>query len=136
MVQTAIAPQYWSGWVSDINTPTYGIDFTDTVPCTAAIIETDLIPTGTVLGKKTFQQLEYKLASPLANGESVVINYRLNGTDAWATCGTANVESTTALAGYFEINFQNTQWTQLQVILNSLGNSSSSFCRLNQIRIR
>jgi hypothetical protein len=136
MVQTAIAPQYWAGWVSDINTPTYGIDFTDTVPCTTAIIETDLIPTGTVLTKKTFQQLEYKLASPLANGESVVINYRLNGTDAWAICGTTNVESTTALSGYIDINFQNTQWTQLQIILNSLGNSSSSFCRLNQVRLR
>ena len=136
MVQTAIAPQYWAGWVSDINTPTYGIDFTDTVPCTTAIIETDLIPTGTVLGKKTFQQLEYKLASPLAVGESVAMNYRLNGTNDWATCGTANVESTTALSGYFEINFQNTQWTQLQVILNSLGTTSSSFCRLNQVRLR
>lgn len=135
-VQTAIAPQYWAGWQSTYTGGTYGIDFTDTVPVTTAIIETDLIPTGTLLVKQTFQQLEYKLASPLAVGESIAMNYRLNGTDAWATCGTAIVESTTALSGYFEINFQNTQWTQLQIIENSLGTASSSFVRLNEIRIR
>ena len=136
LLSSLITYYNFNSYSNNSYTSVCGIDFTDTVPCTTAIIETDLIPTGTVINKKTFQQLEYKLASPLANGESISLNYRLNGVDAWASVGTLNVESTTALAGYFDVNFQNTQWTQLQVILNSLGNSSSSFVRLNQVRMR
>lgn len=129
-------PQYWSGWYSSVSAPTYGIDFSDTIPTTATIIETELIPTGTLLGKKTFEQIEYKLATPLANGESITIKYRQNGTAAWSSLGTVKTESATALSGYFTVNFQNGQWLQLQVTLNPLASTSSSFCRLYEIRLR
>lgn len=135
-VQSAKSPQYWSGWVSDINTPTYGIDFTDTIPADNGIIETDLIPTGTLLGKKTFSQIEYKLASPLVAGESVSISYRQNATDAWTSCGTAKTESATDISGYFTANFQNGQWLQLQITLIPIASSASSFVRLSEVRIR
>lgn len=134
--QTAVSPQYWNGWYSSISSPTYGIDFTSTTPSTTAVIETDLAPTGTYLKKKSFAQVEYKLAAPLASGEAVTMKYRLNGTDAFQTCNTAVVESATGLSGYFTVPFQNTQWLQLQATLIPITSSSSSFVRLKEIRVR
>lgn len=134
--QNVRSPQYWAGWYSSISSPTYGIDFTNTTPSTVAIVETDLVPTGTLLNKRTLGQIEYKLATPLISGETVTINYRLNGTDAWATCGSVIEESLTDLSGYFVANFQNTQWVQFQVILTPVATSSSSFVRLSELRIR
>jgi hypothetical protein len=134
--QNAKSPQYWNGWYSSISSPTYGIDFTSTTPSTQCIIETDLIPTGTMLEKRTFQQIEYKLSTPLMVGEGVTMNYRKNGTDAWASCGTVQVESTTELSGYFTATFEKTQWVQLQVILSPLTSTSSSFVPLTQITLK
>lgn len=140
-------PQYWTGWTDSayITTGVYtswasdrnnGIDFTDVIPVVTSIIETDLIPTGTVMQKQTFQQIEYKLGSPLVASESIAINYRLNGTDTWTTCGTAITEGVTNLSGYFTVPFQNTQWIQLQIILTSNNLTTSSFCRLRDLRIK
>lgn len=134
--QNGISAQYWSGWYSNITNPLYGIDFTDTIPTPPAVIQTELIPTGTALQKKTFRQVEYKLASPLANGETVAIDYRQNGTDSFTSMGTASTESTTDISGYFNVNFEKGQWIQLQTTLTPLASSSSSFCRLKEIRIR
>ncbi len=135
-VQTAIGPQYWSGWYSSISNPLYGIDFSDTITTPSAIIETDLIPTGTLLDKKTFNQIEYKLSSPLASGETVTMKYRQNSTDAFATVGTFLIESGTALSGYVPMVFEKGQWLQLQITLNPLASSSSSFVRLKEVRVR
>lgn len=134
--QNAIGPRYWSGWYSSITSPAFGIDYSDTIPTPQTLIETDLIPTGTLLGKKTFQQIEYKLSTPLASGETIGIAYRQNGTDAYVSCGTVKAESATALSGYFIANFQNGQWLQLQTSLNPLASTGSSFCRLMELRIR
>ena len=132
--QLAIAPQYWNAWFD--GTSGYGIDFTGTTTSTPATIEMDLIPTGTMLEKQTFKQIEYKLSTPLAVGESVAISYRQNSTASYATCGTINTESTTPLSGYYNINFEKGQWLQLQAVLTPLNTSSSSFCRLMEIRVR
>ncbi len=132
--QNAISPQYWAGWYSSISGPTYGIDFTSTSPSTSAIIETDIVATGTLLGKDTFSNLEYKLAAPLVAGDTIGLKYRLNATDAF-TSMTINTESTTALSGYVSpLPFQNTQWVQFQITLNPTG--ASSFCRLTELRLR
>lgn len=132
--QLAIGPQYWTGWYSSITSPTYGIDYSDTIP-QQVIIETDLIPTGTLLQKQTFQQIEYKMATPLITGETVIISYRLNGTDAY-TALSNSVISETGISGYFVPNFQLSQWLQLQITLTPLANTSSSFCRLVELRLR
>ncbi len=134
--QSAIAPQYWSGWSSSITSPTYGIDFTDTTPGMSAIVDSDLIPTGTFLNNKTFQNIEYKLSSPLSTGESVDILYRQNSTDEYESCGTAITEGVNDISGYFKVNFQSGQWLQLRARLNPVDNSESSFVRLREIRIR
>lgn len=131
--QLAIAPQYWSGWYSDVTAPVYGIDFTGTL-AQVAMIETDLIPTGTLLDKRTFSQIEYKLAAPLLSGDSVAINYRKTPVDAWTSCGTLKTESNVGLSGYYSANFQDTQWVQLQVVMTP-GNPSS-FIRMQGVTLR
>lgn len=70
--QQAEGVQYWAGWddgTSGVSSNPYGIDFSSTLPYTngAAIIESDLIPTGTMLKTQTFSQIEYKLSAPLSS---------------------------------------------------------------------
>jgi len=69
--QLAVSPQYWAAWQDSYNTgsATFGIDYTNTVPVTQYIIETDMLPTGTLLSKDTFTQLEYKLMTQLQSGD-------------------------------------------------------------------
>lgn len=136
--QQAIAPQYWSFWQDSYDTSeaNYGIDYTSTVPVTQYVVETDTLPTGTMLNKETFSQLEYKLTNPLVEGESVQLYYRLNSTDAWASCGTVKEETANRIAGYFDQAFQKTQWVQFRAVVTVLGTSESSFGRLKQIRLR
>ncbi len=130
--QDANGPQYYSGW--DSGNSTYGIDFSATTPYLGgAIIESDLIPTGSMLERDSFNQVEYKMAAPLASGESVQLYYRLNITDAWTSCGT--VVSDSSFSGYFVANFQNTQWLQIRAVLTST-NTNPSFCRLTEIYVR
>lgn len=132
--QTAVGPQYWNAWQSSISSPTYGIDTSGTFPATTAIIDCDLIPTGTMETKKTIKQQEYKMASPLLSGESIQLYYRLNATDAWTSCGT--VESDNALSGIFKAVFEKTQWLQIQAQLIPNGTSTFSGNRLAEIIIR
>jgi len=138
MSQNAISPQYWSGWYSSITSATYGIDFTDTSPSTNTVIESDLIPTGTLLKKKTYNALEYKLSAPLvSSSESVALSYRLNSTDSYTSAGTVVQESSTNLSGYFSVTFEKTQWIQVKATLSSSqSGSTSSFVRLKELRIR
>lgn len=134
--QEAIGPQFWSAWQANINTSGYGIDFTGTTPNGSTLIETDAIPTGTMLDKKTFKQVEYKLGTALASGETIEILYRQDLTSTYTTLAMINEDNSTALSGYFPVNFQKGQWLQLQISLNPVATSSSSFCRFYELRIR
>lgn len=133
--QEAQGPQYWTGWTDSANS-TYGIDASMTTPYTdgSSVIETDMIPTGTFLNKRTFSLIEYKLATPLATGESVAIKYRTNLTDSFASMGTLVTESS-SVSAYYPVNFQLTQWLQLQIMLSSTA-TSPTYCRLREIRIK
>lgn len=132
--QNALGPQFFSGW--DSGASTYGIDYSDTVAYTGgSIIDTDLIPTGTLLEKKTFSQIEYKLSAQLVAGESIAISYRQSLTDSFIDLGTAVTESSTALGGYFPATFEKGEWLQLRITLTSV-TSSPSWCRLQTIFIR
>lgn len=145
-VQEPNGPQYWSG-TSD-GAGHYTLDGSGTAPQetlggitynSPGLLETDAIPTGTLLTKKTFEQVEYKLSTALVSGESVQLYYRqdlgFNANGAWLTCGTVNKEIGAPLSGYFVANFQNTQWLQLRAVLTST-NSSPTFCRVTEIRVR
>lgn len=133
--QNVASPQYFSAWYSDVSTPTYGIDATGTGTSTTsqAVAETDIVPTGTMLNKKSFSQVEYKLTTPLLAGDIVTMNYRKDMTSAWKSCGTSKLQND-KLSGYFSATFEKTQWLQLQAILTP--GSSSSFVRLVEIRLR
>lgn len=133
--QAVSSPQYWSAWQSNITSPVYGIDFTGTGTSSTqtVVVDTDIIPTGTMLEKKTFNQIEYKLSTPLLTTDSVALNYRVNLTDAWKSCGNVSQEGN-RLSGFVNINFEKTQWLQLQAILTA--GISSSFVRMCEIRIR
>lgn len=134
----ALSPQFYSGWQSSLTSATYGIDKTTNVPVGTVVIETDLIPVGTLLQKYTPKQIEYKLASPLVGpAESIAMSWRKDGTSAYTSGGTAILpDGTAALAGYFNANFQGAQWVQLKITMTPNTNSSNSFCRLAQIRMR
>lgn len=136
--QAGTSPQYWTGWQDSYSTGTsaFGIDYTGTVPVITSIVETDLLPTGSLLNKETFQQLEYKVSTPLQSGDSVQLFWRTNSTSAWTSGGTVNEETSNRVAGYFVANFEKTQWVQVRAVMTTGGTTSSSFNRLNQIRIR
>ncbi len=137
--QTANVPLYWAAWYSSVTSPTYGIDYSTsgTSASSPAVIETDFIPSGTMLNKRTLQQIEYKLGAPLDVGATVTMYYRLTPTDAWTACNTFNVE-TNALSGYVSVNFQQTQWVQLRIILTPITSSAdtNTFVRLREVRMR
>jgi len=136
--QNAISPQYWSAWQDSysVGTSTFGIDGTSTTPVTQYIVETDILPTGTQLDQQTFSQVEYKVSTPLTSGDTVQLYYRLNSTAAWTSCGTVIEESNNRISGYFKQAFQKTQWVQFRAVVTTGGTTSSSFVRLNQIRLR
>lgn len=135
--QVSGPPLFWSPWVSSVSSPIYGIDYTSlaTAAGSVAVIETDAIPVGTFLEKKTFKQVEYKLSSPLLAGESVAIGYRGNLTDIFTPLANVFTESGT-VSGYFSENTEKMQWLQLQVILTPATGSTGSFIRLREIRVR
>ncbi len=132
--QEAQGPQYWTGWTDSANS-TYGIDESATTPYAdgSSVIETDIVPTGTFINKTTFSRVEYKLSSPLAANESVTIKYRLNLTDSFTSCGT-QITETGNVSAYYNVDFQLTQWVQLQITLTSTA-TSPSYCRLREVRI-
>ncbi len=136
--QLGRSPQYWSAWTSDVTSPTYGIDFTHTEPASIAVVQTDVVPTGTLLNKQTFSQVEYKLARALGPNELIAVAYRttINLSTAFTDLGTFNVDAD-GLSGYIPVNFNRTQWVQLQATLTANGDSAtSSFVPLVQLRLR
>ena len=135
--QLSNGPQYWSGTTDGIGD--YSIDGSSTTPLNSpGLIESDAIPTGTFLTKKTFANIEYKLSAKLAAGESIALYYRIDlgfgSSGAWVSCGTLITESN-GLSGYYSVDFESSQWLQIRAILTST-NTNPTFCRLKEIRIR
>jgi len=136
--QNAIAPQYWAGWMDSYSdaTSAFGIDQTDDVPVTTYVIETDLIPTGTFLDKRTFAQTEFKLTTPFASGDSIALSWRVNSTDAWTAYSGQENETGNINSGIYKQNFQKGQWLQLRAVVTTNGTTTSSFGRFKELRIR
>jgi hypothetical protein len=95
-----------------------------------AIILTDLMPVGTYFKRRTFKQIEVKMATPLASGESVLIvpfpDLSSTTSVTFSTAGQFSMQST--------VNFQANQWLQFQVGI--VGNSATSGARIKEIRVR
>lgn len=132
--QNAQGPQYFSAW--DNGSSVYGIDASALTPYVngEAVIETDIIPIGTFLEKKTLANIEYKLATPLVAGESITIKYRQDLTSAFANLPAFNTE-TSSVSAYAQVNFEKIQWIQLQASLTSTA-SNPSYVRLSELRLR
>lgn len=124
------------GW-SDGSNSNFGIDVTVGTPYTGsqATIDSDLIPIGTFNKTRDATQIEYKLTKPMVSGESIVIKTRLIFDVTSTGYSTTLSDSTVgAYSATKEINFQNAQWVQFQIIVNSTV-SSPSYTRLQQIRL-
>lgn len=137
--QNTNEPLFWTGWYSDITTPTYGIDYSNsgTDASFPIVIETDFIPSGTQLNNKTFEQIEYKLSAPLDTGATVTAKYRVTPTAAWTALPSFNTDPS-GLSGYLAVNFQQTQWLQLQFTGTPITSTASTntFVRFREFRIR
>ncbi len=115
---------------------TYGMNgLLSSTPYTSytAYVESDLIPIGQYLDKRTFENIEFKLAIPLVANEGIKISVRPYRSGSWTEVG----ETTTAgaISDYYLVNFDQYQWLQVRVDIKS-ASSSPSYVRLMQIRIR
>lgn len=96
-----------------------------------AIVKGDLIPVGKILEKKTFEQVEIKLATPLLTGESLVVRVI---EDLSTITQVGIMTSADGFSAYFKVNFQNNQWLEPSFVMN--GNSEQSGVRLREMRLR
>lgn len=119
------------GWYTGT---TFSIDKTISTPYLAkAYVDSDIIPVGLLKEKKTFQNLEYKLAVPLVTGESVALSYRTNLNATYEDVPITSVEDVSGLTD--TVNFENVQWIQIRANLTTIASGGTSV-RLKQIRIR
>lgn len=139
LTTNASGSAFYAGW--DSGSSTYGIDVSSSSPYTSsqAYINSDLIPIGTYLKPSTPSQIEFKLAVPLVSGESIQLLWRQKLSDSFTAFDGGSSSSGTFstvgdYSGYATANFQNSQWIQIQAILNSTA-SSPSYVRLEELRI-
>ena len=106
------------GWYDGVSA--YGVDQTVTGLYTNSqtYIDFEMYPIATFLRPKTFKTVEYKLSSPLVQGESVSIYYRKKISDLFTLIFTSSMAG--AYSDNHPVNFDNAQWVQLRVILNSI----------------
>lgn len=125
---------YILGWDDNGSAPGIGYSGTTAGIGTATII-TDLIPVGTILDKRTFKQIEFKLRIPLQTGESINIIALTDPNQNSFNVGTTSFTSSGGvISDVYAVNFQSNQWLQLEI--NITGNSAVSGVRLHEIRIR
>ncbi len=94
-------------------------------------VYTDLIPVGTLFERRTFTQVEFKLRTGLASGESLDILPIVDGI-VGASMGVANTVG--QISAVNTVNFEKAQW--LQFLVHGIGNNALSGVRLKEIRIR
>ena len=113
----------------------HGVDTTTSVPYTSynSYIETDIIPVGQFLNKKTFENVEFKLSFPLVSGEGIKISYRTNRSQSYNLVG----ETTTAgtISDFYTVNFDQVQWIQFKIEMKST-TTTPSYVRLTELRLR
>ncbi len=115
-----------------------GIDKGISTPYTAgeSYIILDPLNVGQYKTKKTFNNIEYKLAAPLVTGESVSIAYRTDLSSAFTDVPITSGGQAGDISGLADsVNFQGSQWVQLKVTLNGTA-TNPSFVRLREVRLR
>lgn len=124
-----------TGWYDGVSKG--GLDTGSSSPYTGgqSLVESDMIPVGTFLTKRTFEQLEFKLSKPLVAGESVALYYRTSIGATPILVPLTEGGATGDLSGWGIVNFENVQWVSLRAVLTSTA-SSPSYTRLKEIRLR
>lgn len=120
------------------NPDTYGIDKTSEVPYTDynSFIETDLIPVGQYLKKRTFENIEFKLSRPLVSGEGIKISFRYYKSGSYTEIKDFVATSTyLPISDYSILNFDQSQWVQFKVEIKSSA-TTPSYVRLRELRLR
>lgn len=122
---------YYSAYSSA--TSSGGIDYNDTTLWQnfEPSIETDIIPIGDFLSKRTLGLIEFKLDRPLATGDQIRMYSRISLSDTYTLMGTT---TTAQLSDYYQTNIFESQWAQFKVQFKC-ASSSSSFVPLREIRI-
>ena len=122
---------YYSAWSNGASLG--GIDYNNTTLWDnfEPTIETDIIPIGTILDKKTFGNIEFKLDRPMASGDSIQMYWRPSLSDSYTLMGTT---STTLLSGYYPSNISQSQWAQFKIQMKC-ASSNSSFIPLREVRL-
>lgn len=127
----------YDNYYSAYGASTSGIDYNNTTPWSGgeAVIETDIVPIGTVGQPKTFSSAEFKLDQPMTANESISLYARQSLSDSYTLIGTT---TTAVLSDFFNgMTFEKWQWIQFKVVLTSTtGYTTASFVRLREIRIR
>lgn len=128
---TAAASNTLSGlayFAGDSNAMTYSTFTTGQT----GVIATDIIPVGTFLIKKTFSNVEIKLAVPLGTGESVAVTVVTDiGSFSLGTFTSADG----GVGKIFPTNFEKAQWLQIILVLTP-SSTPTSYCRVREIRVR
>lgn len=100
----------------------YKIDTTqgsDVVDDYGGIIESPLIKVGTSNNAKTFQHIEWTLADPLVDGQSIRISYRLNAKDDYTLIGTWDYDTYGSLLSFQDnAPIADAVFVQLKIELN------------------
>lgn len=122
---------YYSAWS---NGPIVGgIDYNDTTLWQnfEPVIETDIIPIGKILDKKTFGNIEFKLDRPLTSGDQISLYWRPSLSDSYILIGTS---STNQLSEYYTSNISQAQWAQFRIQFKC-ASSGSSFIPLREVTL-
>lgn len=134
------------GWFQSVGGITYGVDKTTSTLYTGgqSIVDSDLIPIGTILDPFTSTQFEWKTSVPIgANGtsETVALYYMTNQSDTPHLIGTTTsangllTSGLPALSDNYVSDFQQVQWLKIRAVLTSNA-TTPTYCRLTQMRIR
>ena len=124
---------YYSAYSTGASTG--GIDYNSTLLWgnNEPVIETDIIPIGNYLIKKTLGAIEFKLDRPLATGDSLALYWRPSLSDAWVSIPL--IDSSSSLISNYGISAINqSQWAQFKMTY-SAASSSSSFIPVRELRL-
>lgn len=123
---------YYSAWSNGATTG--GIDFNDTSLWQnfEPTIETDIIPIGKILDKKTFGNMEFKLDRPMTSGDEIKLFWRPSLSDVYTQIGPTftNLQ----LSDYAPANISQAQWAQFKITLSGAA-SGSSFIPIRELTL-
>lgn len=122
---------YYSAWSN--GAAVGGIDYNNTTLWDnfQPTIETDIIPIGDFLNKRTLGLVEFKLDRPMATGDQIRMYARTSLSDSYTLIGTTTLAQ---LSAYYPTNVFQSQWVQFKVQFKCAA-SGSSFIPLREIRL-